>query len=136
MQKQVHKVDGSPYKGDECSPKWTDIKHNHKMEGSSYEGDDLKFERDRQNKSARRTNHPTRVTNIVPTGRIHKQVHKVDGSPYQGDEYSPKWTNIKHVHKIDEPSHEDDDWKSKMDESKISPQSGRITNSMKELSTK
>ena len=80
--------------------------------------------------------HPTRVTNIVPTGRIQKQVHKVDGLPYQGDECSPKWTNIKHVHKIDGPSHEDDDWKSKMDESKISPQSGQITNRVKELSTK
>ena len=65
-----------------------------------------------------------------------KSVHEVDGSPYKGDECSPKWTDIKHVHKMDRPSHEDDDWKSKMDESKISPQSGRITNSVKKLSTK
>ena len=76
------------------------------------------------------------MTNIVPTRRIQKQVHKVDGLPYKGDECSPKWTDIKHDHKMDGPSHKDDDWKSKMGESKISPQSGRITNSVKELSTK
>ena len=74
------------------------------MDGSSYEGDNLK----------------------VQKGQIQKQVHKVDGSPYKGDECSPKWTDIKHDHKMEGPSHEDDDWKSKTDESKISPGSGRI----------
>ena len=103
------------------------------MEGSPYVNDDLKSKRDRRNKSARWTDRPTGVTNIVRTGRIREKVLKLDKSPYQGDKCNPKWTN---VHKIDGLSHKVDDLKSKMDEFNSSPHSERITNNVKELSTK
>ena len=73
----------------------------------------------------------------------------MEGSSYVDDDVKSKrdgrnksasWTDrptgVTNIVRTGGPSHKVDDWKSKMDEFNSSPHSERITNSVKELSTK